>query len=276
MIDRVLPYVLSPQRIVLRAWRVFPFGSFALRLRYDVFPRPHYAYCVYQAARLAESLGIERISVLEFGVAGGLGLLELERLAAEMEREVPTRIDIFGFDTGKGLPKPIDYRDLPSVWRQGFFEMDEAALRARLSRARLVLGDVEQTVPAFFDASSPAPIGAVLFDLDYYSSTVQALRIFDTAPERLLPRVFCYMDDVISSDTGIHCDSVGPLLAIREYNAGSAARQLAPIAGFASGRPIRAQWNEQIYVHHAFEHPAYDTYVHPDGGRQLPLPGAER
>ena len=35
--------------------------------------RPNYAYCMLHAARLAQKLGLDRISALEFGVAGGNG-----------------------------------------------------------------------------------------------------------------------------------------------------------------------------------------------------------
>ena len=36
---------------------------------------------------------------------------------------------------------------------------------------------------------------------------------------------------------------------------------------------VRAPWNEQIYVHHAFDHPLYTKYIHPDASRHLPLAG---
>jgi hypothetical protein len=234
-------------------------------------PRPHYGYCVYQAARLAKSLHLPKISVLEFGVAGGNGLAELERVAREVERQFAVEIEIYGFDNGTGLPPPVDYRDLPYVWRPGFYRMDVNALRGRLKKARLVLGDVSDTVQDFVRAHSPAPIGAVFIDLDFYSSTRDALKIFDAASTCMLPRVFCYFDDVISCEDTFFSDRVGELLAIREYNETHSTRQLARIAGFPHSRAIPAQWNDQIYVHHSFDHPDYTTYVHPDRDRQLPL-----
>src|SRR6266851_7746170 len=63
--------------------------------------RPHYAYCVYQAAVLAKRLGYPRISVIEFGVAGGNGLVNLEWHAREISRWLSIGIDVYGFDTGK-------------------------------------------------------------------------------------------------------------------------------------------------------------------------------
>jgi hypothetical protein len=40
--------------------------------------RPHYLYCLYYSAILAKKLGIHKISVIEFGVAGGSGILFLQ------------------------------------------------------------------------------------------------------------------------------------------------------------------------------------------------------
>src|SRR3546814_10689466 len=95
-----------------------------------------------------------------------------------------------------------DYRDLPYIWQESQFRMDRAKLEARLSRAKLVIGDVAQTCSRFFEEHRPAPLGAILFDLDYYSSTRYAFAILDGPPETRLPRIFCYFDDLLSSASG--------------------------------------------------------------------------
>ncbi len=271
MLDSVLGMLCNPGSLVPALWRKVPVGSFERRLRYDIFPRPHYAYCIYHGARLAKMLGYEAISVLEFGVAGGNGLVEMERLADQVKKLFDVQVHIYGFDTGGGLPEPIDYRDLPYVWQPGFYEIDFERLEKRLKGAEVIFGDVSDTLGDFLSRKDLAPIGAVAFDLDYYSSTVSALKIFETHSSALLPRAFCYFDDVISSENGIHCEEVGPLLAIREYNEKSDGRHLGQISGFKGRRSRPAGWNEQIYVHHDFNHPDYSTYIHPDGTRQLTL-----
>ena len=58
-------------------------------------------------AALAKKLGHRRVSVLEFGVAGGRGLIDLEYHAREVSRELEIEIDVYGFDTGSGLPAPL-------------------------------------------------------------------------------------------------------------------------------------------------------------------------
>ena len=65
-------------------------------------------------------------------MAGGNGSVELERIATDVFARYGVAIDVYGFDTGEGLPKPKDYRDLPNLYRASGFRMDQAKLRARL------------------------------------------------------------------------------------------------------------------------------------------------
>lgn len=269
---RIVNALSDPQRVVLKVWRALGTASFQSRLDFDLLERPHYAYCLANAARLARALHIPRISAIEFGVAGGRGLLALEALAGPVEEAYGVKIETWGFDTGEGLPAPVDYRDLPYIWQKGFFTMDQDALQKRLNRSQLVLGNVSESVPTFVKRHHPAPFGAVLFDLDFWSSTRDALALFTSDSAAMLPRVFCYFDDVISKDGGgIYCEDIGQLRAIRDYNEISDMRKLRQISGLVSTRRVKAVWNSQIYVHHAFDHPLYCTYIHDQPDRQLQL-----
>lgn len=269
---RIVNGMLNPQRAVLKAWKAIGSPSFQNRLDYDLYDRPHYAYCLASAARSAKALGIKTIAALEFGVAGGRGLLALEALASDVEQAFGVTIEIYGFDTGEGLPAPVDYRDLPYVWQEGFFCMDQDELRRRLTRSTLVLGDVADTVPDFVTNTLKVPIGAVYSDLDFWSSTAASFRIFEAPDALLLPRIYCYFDDIISADGGgVLSDDVGQLRAIRDYNEGHDSRKIRPIAGFEQTRRIRAKWNAQIYVHHKYDHGRYDDYIHADRNRQLEI-----
>lgn len=268
---RVLRLVLDPVRIIPTVWKRFPFGSFRIRVDFDIFTRPHYAYCLYNAALLARSLGLPAISALEFGVAGGNGLVDLEHLAALVTAETGVTIEIYGFDLATGLPGPTDYRDLPYTWRSGQFTMDVPLLESRLSGAKLVLGNVADTVSTFFDDFRPAPVGAVVIDLDYYSSTRDALRIFDAGDEHLLPRVLCYFDDTVGPDEALHNDYVGELRAIAEFNEVHTGRKVAPVHGLRHKRLLPADWCDAVYAMHAFEHPSYNIYVGGEVAEQDPL-----
>ena len=137
-------------------------GDYPKLIKLGAVDRPNYAYIVYQAADLARRLGLPRISVLEFGVAGGRGLLNLEHHAKTVSALTGIGIEVYGFDTGMGLPPPQGYRDLPYVWQESNFKMDQEALKKRLTSAKLVLGLVEDTVKSFVKDFSPAPVGADL------------------------------------------------------------------------------------------------------------------
>jgi hypothetical protein len=251
-------------------------APFPVRLRWDALKRVHYGYGTYHAALQAQALGIPRITVIEIGVAAGNGLLALEDMARAVHAETGVQADVYGFDTGEGLPGPRDHRDLPYVWREGHFRLDARKLRSRLTVAQLVLGDVGVTIAPFLRRPGLAPIGFVAFDLDYYSSTAAALVLLDAPHPLLLPRVFCYFDDLIGDDWELHCEHAGELLAIREYNDAHRERKISRINGLSWKRPLAASWNDEMYVLHSFSHPLYNEHVHPNRDWQLRLPARRR
>ena len=233
---------------------------------------PQYAYGSLCAARLAVALGLEAVSLLELGVAAGNGLIELERLAAILSDTYDVRTDVAGFDLGSGMPRPVDYRDVPYLWQPGFFSMDEDRLRARLDSAQLHIGDVGQTSRQYL-AADPAPIGFISFDMDYYSATVRAFdALFFADHSRFLPRVFCYFDDTVCLHDEHLTRFTGELLAIDEFNERSPRRKLDKIHGLRYKMlPMDERWIEGMYVLHLFDHPNYCDYVYPDTDRQYLL-----
>ena len=223
--------------------------------------RDAYTWCTLHAARLARHIGQDRITVAEFGVAGGKGLLALERAAAWAEERYDVRVDVVGFDSGLGLGAPKDARDLPNIWSQGDFVMDERRLRAQLDRAELVLGWVADTLPAWLERD-PAPVGFCAFDVDQYRATVDALAILRAPHDNLLPRVHCLFDDVLGYTFG---DGNGERLAIREFNERDPSRWISQLYGLQHFVPQRlrdASWVEKIFMAHLTEHP---DYARPDG-----------
>jgi hypothetical protein len=197
------------------------------------------------------------VSVIEFGVAGGAGLVSMERIAEAAESMIGIQIEVHGFDTGTGIPKTMDYRDCPNIWLDGQFPMDAAALRRELHRAKLHLGRVDTTVPEFVYGTF-APVAFVSFDLDLYSSTRDALKLFEGEYDWVLPRVVCYFDDIIWLT---YSDFNGERLAIREFNDRWPMRKLSPIYGLKYLVPPEARhspWPELIYLAHFFEHPLYN------------------
>jgi hypothetical protein len=253
---------------VRQVWRKFPVGPVDLRVEFDIWEYPSYAYGVYSAANLAKSLGHSGITVIEFGVASGKGLMALEQIADHIAAETGIRICTYGFDTGEGMPQPEDYRDLPYVWGSGFYRMDAEGLKRRIHNARLVLGNVRETVKDLL-ASTIDPIGFVSFDLDYHSSTKEALRVFDGPSSTRLPRVFCFFDDVIWPERACYSEYAGEYLAIREFNTEHEEMKVSKIPHLTWMRQHAAAWNDQMYVLHDFFHPEYCTNITPASGRHM-------
>lgn len=245
-------------------------SQFELVLRETgAYKKPSYAWGVVHAAHLASNLGAKAISVLEFGVAGGNGLVALERIGERVERIFGLHIDVHGFDTGRGLPKPEDYRDMPNLYLESAFPMDVEKLRKRLTRARLHLGLVRETALDFID-SRPAPVGFVAIDLDYYSSTMDAFQIFEADRRLLLPRVHCYFDDIMGFTNS---EFNGERLAIAEFNRTHEMRKISPIYGlqyFVPSRYAQSEWVGEMYMAHLFDHPCYGRY---DGLVRRPFSG---
>ena len=218
--------------------------------------RPHYTWSLLHAGNVARTLDIERISVLEVGVAGGSGLVALEAAARHVQEHLGVGIDVIGLDAGDGMPPPRDHRDAPYLIAEGDFPMDERRLRDRLDSARLLIGPVAETAGGLL-RSAPAPIGFVAFDLDYYSSTVEALALLEADPELLMPRVLCYFDDVLGYPWG---ESNGARLAISEWGGTPAGRTLDRIPGLRWMVPrseFDARWTEAMYLAHVVDHPRY-------------------
>jgi len=218
--------------------------------------RPTYTWGVLQAAYLAKTLGYKRISVIEFGVAGGNGLVSLEETARRVEPMFGVTIDVYGFDTGEGLPPADDYRDMPNIYTGGTYRMDEEGLRARLTTAKLILGDIKLTLPEFLK-TKPAPVGFISVDVDLYTSTVDTLKILDADSSLLLPRVHCYFDDIM----GCSCaEFLGERLALNEFNENHARAKISPIFGLWNYVPRRYSgeiWVHMIYMAHLLDHPLY-------------------
>lgn len=243
-----------PLRLLVKGlYGVLPV-SVSTRALWDISARPNYLSGVLLAARQARDEGIPAISVIEFGVAGGNGLVAMQNEAEAVERETGVQIKVFGFDNGPdGLPEFIgDHRDHPDAWHPGDYPMDEAKLRARLApRTTLILGNVRDTVPAFVRDANAPPVGFISVDVDLYSSTMQALQILTLPGRKLLMRTFIYFDDV---ELPISHRFAGELLAIDEFNAENSTIKIDQLRGFNINRPFpEKSYLRMMYVAHDLE-----------------------
>tara|TARA_B110000259_G_scaffold110661_1_gene126441 strand:- start:914 stop:1741 length:828 start_codon:yes stop_codon:yes gene_type:complete len=228
-------------------------------VRLNMSTRPAYAYCLYHAVKLAKKLNYKSISAIEFGVAGGNGLYFLDLFADQLSKEFDIEIEIYGFDLGGGLPKPKDYKDLPYIFKEGLFPMDQNKLIKKLKRSKIIIGNVEDSIKDFFKKNNPAPIAFISNDLDYYSSTASSFNIFNEDSKFYLPRIFCYFDDVIGDETSMYGEFSGELLAIKEFNEINKNKKIHLNKNLILSS--NNHWRYQVYYYHHFLHPKYNDYV---------------
>ena len=246
----------EPVHLNILALFVALFGGFRRKVEYDLILRCQHAYSLLKAADYAKSLGFKQITVMEFGVAAGTGLMNIAKLSEHVYQETGIKINVFGFDTGKGMPKPLSYKDHPDLYQEGDFPMDIEALKANLpENTQLIIGEISETVPNFINSklSDTAPIGFISIDVDYYSSTVDCLSILKSKAECYLPRVLVYLDDLEDESHNSYC---GELLAIKEFNNEMPSRKIEAHAFLKSYRIFRnARWIDHIFTAHVLDHP---------------------
>jgi hypothetical protein len=254
---KILTYP-APLRVALarRFIKHFSLFSYEDRISIGAIDRPHYGYCIFQAARLASLLGYSKMSVIEFGCGGGNGLLNAEMHIREIMKIFAVDIELYGFDCGSGLPSPRDYRDMPHYFQAGLYEMDRESLEKKLKRAKLIIGDVKDGCATFLREYNPAPIGCMFHDLDFYSSTSDALKYLDVETSHFLPRVFMYFDDVIGNNVWLCNEFTGERLAIAEFNQNHQTKKISK-----NYSAPKQYWSDQIYVYHDFDHPKYNDFV---------------
>ncbi len=236
------------------------YNTFENQILRNRFERSNYAYCCFHAATLASKLGHKKMSVIEFGCAGGRGLVALERICNKVSEITGIEIEIYGFDTGKGLPEPKDYRDLPYHWQEGHFAMEKDKLEAKLTKAKIIYGEVENTIHTFTEKYNPAVIGCAFHDFDFYSSTKASLQLFTRDERSFLPRSFHYVDDIIGNEVELYNNWTGERLAINEFNDENTSRKFDSCYHLIT-KDVTALWYHQIRILHLFDHPQYCDFI---------------
>jgi hypothetical protein len=226
--------------------------SVETRARWDLSPRPHYLVGLLFAAGRAGAEGVPAICAIEFGVAGGSGLMALQDEAESVERATGVAISVYGFDAGpEGMPGFCgDYRDHPDLWRPGDYPMDAEALREELKpRTTVVLGDIRETIQSFRQDFDPKPIGFMAIDVDLYSSSAAALTVLDLCP--ILRQVAIYCDDI---DFELCHQWAGERLAIDEFNEKHPHKKIDRWHGLRYGRPFPERaWINRMFICHDLE-----------------------
>ena len=244
--------IAEPLHLNVASMLVGMFGSFRAKVAFDLVARRPLAFGLLRAADWARECGINKIVAVEFGVANGAGLVNMCRIAAKVTEVTGVSFEIVGFDTGKGMPKPRDYRDHPEFYGTGDFPMEsrEELLKRLPANASIVFGDVSETVKPFLERCST--IGFVSVDVDYYYSAVEALALLGGNPNKYLPWIVMYFDDVEFDRHNRYC---GELAAIQEFNSMHSHRKITEFNFLRQHRVLqRAAWIGHIYIAHVFDH----------------------
>ena len=234
---------------------IFLFGSYRKKIAYDLIPRQSYACGIDLACRTAQRFGVKKLAIIEFGVAGGGGLLNMVSITDRFRKETDIEFKVVGFDTGTGMPPPIDFRDHPEQYQEGDFPMysQEKLIASLPSNAKLYIGVVGERLNTFFnELPSDYKIGFISIDVDYYSSTKQALEVLKSDADKYLPFVPMYFDDVNDMSHNEYC---GELLAIKEFNQDTnEMRKITKLSQLKIWRFFKHSfWLDRMYMAHIFD-----------------------
>ena len=216
--------------------------------------RPQHAFGILQAADKAKSIGKSEMTIIEFGVANGGGLMNMIEIANKVTKTTGIRINVFGFDTGIGMPEPVDFRDHPEYYNTGDYPMNKTLLEEKIKgKATLIYGPIKETIKTFKETlTKNSPIGFISLDVDYYSSTKEVFELFTSKASFFLPLTYIYFDDIYMPHHNTKC---GELLAIKEFNEENQYRNISYHSFFENDRLFKnAKWVKQIYYFHILDH----------------------
>ncbi|MDE7203516.1 MAG: hypothetical protein K2O91_16850 [Lachnospiraceae bacterium] len=208
-----------------------------------------YARNIWKMAEAAQQIGIKEFSIIEFGVAGGNGLVAAEFYAREISRLFDLKIEVYGFDNAAGLPAIKEnyiQKEMPYLWYGGLFDyMNIEKLNKRLRSAKLIIGDIEETLKDFIEVFHPAPIGVIFVDVDQYAGTAAILSFLESDDNNFLPRMNIYFDDM-----SFETESRGEHRAILEFNQRNTNMKIIP-------EDLRTREKRCF----RYQHPLYDKEI---------------
>jgi hypothetical protein len=231
-----------------------------LSLKFSTF-RPHYETLIFESAKNAIKLGYKEINVIELGVAGGDGIRALVKYKIKIEKVLDIKIKVIGFDTGSGLPSTTSKEDLPFFWKSGdYTNQNLGELENENECVKIYEGNIQTTLDKFI-SENKTKIGLIIFDLDLYSSTKIFLNQITKFSKLnlLMPRVFCYFDDLFVADYCLD-DMNGEPLAISEFNNQSNELKLGKTLDHINDFKFPLA-KGQIYTLHDYNNQDYNKYV---------------
>ncbi len=126
-LGRVL-YERFPEPLHLNILSIFValFGSYKTKIAFDLVVRQQYAFSLLKTAELAQAQGLKSVTVIEFGVAAGAGLMNICNISSHITRLTGVEFQIFGFDSGHGCPRLAIIAIIPKCSRKVRFRSSTA------------------------------------------------------------------------------------------------------------------------------------------------------
>ena len=179
----------------------------------------------------------------------------MQNIAKKITQSTGVSFDIFGFDTAEGMPPPESFKDHPDLYREGDFPMDFEKLQKALdSNTSLIIGPIKETIKRFIERDfEDSPIAFISIDVDFYSSTVQSLKVLEMSPNQYLPRVTIYLDDLQDDSHNSWC---GESAAIHEFTENHEFRKIERHTFLRGYRVFKnARWIDHMFFAHILDHP---------------------
>ena len=196
-----LKYFSNKNKIIYEEFKKKPnFKKFLNLVKKGITPRPQYGLSLLLAAKQAKDLGIKKIKVTELGCWNLEGLIDIENYVTDIQKFLDIEVEVFGFTLKEGLPKyKANNYDRLYRWSPGAFPLEKNENFKKLKFSKVYLGDIKKTIPKFLNDNKKtftnSPLGLILFDLDYYSSTKIGLNLLKLTSGNYLPRTYVYFDD---------------------------------------------------------------------------------
>ena len=125
----------------------------------------------------------------------------MENIKSKFEKKYKLEIKIFGFDTFEGMPKSRNKYDQLYDWNEGDYYSRYNDVNSSLKYTKLIKGDVKNSINLkLFNDHGISNVLIIFFDLDFFTSTNYAFKIFEKSFSKILsPRVGLFFDNLHSS-----------------------------------------------------------------------------
>jgi hypothetical protein len=176
----------------------------------------------------------------------------LAHIANKLSKIYNIDYEVIGFDTGLGMPAPVDYKDHPEKYRTGDFPSLNLSENKLPKKTKIYYGEIKETVNLIKNYHERNfKIGFISIDVDYYSSTMSCLKSLTFDQSFYLSSTVLYFDDVYNIE---HNEFCGELLAINEFNQTNKYRKICKMTQLKDWRIFKnAVWLDQMYFLHVLD-----------------------